>query len=294
MRVVVTGGNGFLGAALCRHLARRGDEVTAADIDVEPGGSLFQHVRVDIADLGAFARLVETTAPDAIVHLASLLTDTSEADPVAATRVNCLGSAVVLDCAGRMGIPRLVLAGSVAAGSDTAPGSIYGLTKQYAERLATLWADLNPQLHVTIARLGWVYGIGRTRGWGPLQQVILDAATGRQNVRCPAYTSPIDWTYVDDATDALTVCLDRAPGRGERIDVAGDLRPVGDAVAHLQMRYPKVRFDLYPSTPPPSHWVLDPSPLHRLNGGKPATRLEDGLDRMIAVLQAAASNSERT
>lgn len=293
MRVVVTGGRGFLGAALCRYLAQRGDEVTAADIDAEPGSGLYEHVRVDIADSAAFARLVETSAPDAIVHLASLLTDASERDPVAATRVNCLGTAVVLDCTRRMEVPRLILAGSVAAG-DSAPGSIYGLTKQYGERLATLWADLNPQLHLTIVRLGWVYGMGRTRGWGPLQQVILDVARGKGDVRCPIYASPIDWTYVDDATDALTVCLDSAPGRGEKIDVAGDLRPVEDAVAHLQMRYPNVHFELYPSTPPPSHWVLDPSPLGRLNGGKAATRLEDGLDRMIVVLQAAESIDERT
>ncbi|HXZ63008.1 MAG TPA: GDP-mannose 4,6-dehydratase, partial [Acidimicrobiales bacterium] len=88
MRALITGGKGFVGQWLAAHLAERGDEVAAIDVET------------DVADGGAVRRVMDDVAPDAVYHLAAL-THVGESwdDPSHVLRVNVLGTAEILAAA---------------------------------------------------------------------------------------------------------------------------------------------------------------------------------------------------
>jgi GDP-4-dehydro-6-deoxy-D-mannose reductase len=89
VRALVTGGLGFVGRHLTRHLQDNGDEVTVLD----------RHgpTATDITDRPAVARAIEAAAPDAVYHLAGWAdVGASWRDPVGAFRANAEGSLHVL------------------------------------------------------------------------------------------------------------------------------------------------------------------------------------------------------
>ena len=79
--VLVTGGAGFIGSAVCRHLVRRGyrvinlDKLTyAADLESLrdlKGSNLYSFHRADICDGPAVSQILAVEQPDAIMHLAA-------------------------------------------------------------------------------------------------------------------------------------------------------------------------------------------------------------------------------
>ena len=81
LKVLVTGGAGFIGSAVVRHLLNRGHEVLTLDMLTHAGstdnfGSALDHARhrflkVDICDGGAVADAFEGFRPDAVMHLAA-------------------------------------------------------------------------------------------------------------------------------------------------------------------------------------------------------------------------------
>ena len=66
------------------------------------------------------------------------------------------------------------------------------------------------------------------------------------------------------------------------MNVLGDRRMVGDAMAHLQQRFPDLVAEPFAAELPPSAWGLVNDGASTLLGPLPCTRLEDGLDAMIA------------
>jgi UDP-glucose 4-epimerase len=123
--VLVTGGAGFIGSAVSRLLADRGDRVRILD-DLSIGrteyleGVRHEFIRVPLSDRSTVERAVEGT--DAVVHLAARAgIPDSVADPVGTFEVNVNQLLGVLDAARRAGVPRFVFASSNAAAGDHEP-----------------------------------------------------------------------------------------------------------------------------------------------------------------------------
>ncbi|MFN7571082.1 MAG: D-erythronate dehydrogenase [Betaproteobacteria bacterium] len=151
MKVVITGGAGFLGRQLARRLARRAptsrivcfDQVVPVDAAADPR---LEFVAGDIADPAAVAALLgsDTTS---VFHLAAVVSGAAEADFALGMHVNLDGTRTLLDaCRQLPAPPRLVFASSLAVYGGTlppvvndetapAPQSSYGTQKLIGELL---------------------------------------------------------------------------------------------------------------------------------------------------------------
>jgi nucleoside-diphosphate-sugar epimerase len=164
MRVVITGGTGFVGLTIARQLVARGsltgpsggqepvDEIVLLDAvvpDTSPAG-LDDRVSVVAGDVGDRELLRSLIGPGdcSVFHLASILSGGSEADFDLALRVNLDGGRNVLEaCRARGGATRLVFSSTVAAFGGSAmpkavgdttkltPETTYGTTKVIMELL---------------------------------------------------------------------------------------------------------------------------------------------------------------
>ena len=285
-KILITGGCGFLGAAFAVRAREAGHEVVTADL--LPGADR----ALDATDADAIAALVADVRPGAIVHLAAGLTDHGERDPVASTRLNALGTAAVFTAAEANGVGRVVYATSISAvgpttgriGDDTRlrPGNVYGATKAFCEHLAYAMSTRPGAPSYLGLRFGYVYGPGRVRGWVEVQALIERVAAGERSIAFPDYPDAMDWTWIDDAAEVLLRASERPLPRCAVVNVVGDKRPVRDAMAHLERRFPDLAATPVPARTPPAAWGLVNDGIEALLGMRPATTLEQGIDRMLS------------
>lgn len=304
MTVLITGACGFLGSHVAARLATDRPVVLTDTALVTPMTATdgIPRIWLDVTDQAAVARALNDHHVRDIVHLAALLTDEAATEPTRAACVNVLGTAAVFEAAIAAGIRRVVFASSMAvfgdgtlpAGDDhpVSPRSVYGATKASAEHLATALRADGRSTQLIGLRFGWVYGAGRRHGWNALYELIEAFAFGAPSVRYPAYEVDLDWTYVTDAADAVAAALDAAEPQKVVYNVPGDQRPIGDAVTHLERRWPPTTAIGYPATPPPSGWGMQADGIGIELGWRRRVDLEAGLDLTIAALRAARSNDD--
>ncbi len=153
LRVLITGITGFAGSHLAEHLVSRGDEVHGLAHERPPFRNLAaiqDRVRIhegDITRLEDVQGALAGSRADAVVHLAGMAVPTlAAADPVAAFKINVLGTATVLTALEEHPRTRLVLASSadvygapdrvpVNEDAPMRPTNVYAATKVAAEAL---------------------------------------------------------------------------------------------------------------------------------------------------------------
>ncbi|MDE2333254.1 MAG: NAD-dependent epimerase/dehydratase family protein [Rhodospirillales bacterium] len=133
MRIVITGGGGFLGQRLARRLAREGrigdqpvTELTLFDIVAPPPPDApfpVRSVAGDVADLPANAMPMGT---DIVFHLAAVVSAAAEADYDLGRRVNLRGTDAVVDSCRRLTRPPRVVFTSSVASFSAAPDEVIG------------------------------------------------------------------------------------------------------------------------------------------------------------------------
>ena len=175
MKVLVTGGAGFIGSHLVRQLIANGDEVYV--LDNLSTGSLshlpragFTFWKQDIRDNNIIQQIIFAQF-DAIVHLAAqTMVDASIKDPEFDATENILGTIHVLEAARKSNVRRVIFASTAAAYGDVAedvlpireteklkPMSFYGLSKVTVEKYLALYNKMYG-LNYVICRVANVYG----------------------------------------------------------------------------------------------------------------------------------------
>jgi len=148
VKILITGGGGFLGSRLARALRARdaSAKITLLDVAFPPGLEReFHCVAGDLASTGAIDAALDGDT-QAIYHLAAVVSGGAEADFDLGYRVNMDGTRALLEAARKLAKPRVVYASSVAAfggvlpdvlddSTTPAPQTSYGTQKVIGEYL---------------------------------------------------------------------------------------------------------------------------------------------------------------
>jgi nucleoside-diphosphate-sugar epimerase len=219
VRALVTGAGGFLGTALVRALAARGDSVRALVRGPAEALALprVDVVRGDATDPAALRAAVRER--DVVFHLAGVR---RAADPEEFMRVNAGATRLLLEAclAEAPGLSRFVLAGSMAAAGPSrtprredgplAPVEAYGASKAEAERIALGFAD---RLPVAVARPPRIMGPGD-------RENLLFFRIARRGLALSFGDRPLSWIDVDDCARGFLLLAEREEARGEAFFLA--------------------------------------------------------------------------
>ncbi|WP_165191024.1 dTDP-glucose 4,6-dehydratase [Caulobacter soli] len=251
MKILVTGGAGFIGSAVCRLLIDEiGDQVVNLD-KLTYAGTLtsvaeiadspdYVFVQADVTDRAAVEAVFNTHRPDAVLHLAAeshVDRSISGAGPFVET--NIVGTYVMLDCAldywrGLEGAAKAAFRfvhvstdevyGSLGAEglfeetTAYAPTSPYSASKASADHLAMAWFHTYG-LPVVVSNCSNNYGPYHF----PEKLIPLMILNGLERRPLPVYgdgTNIRDWLFVEDHARALRMILEQ--GRpGEKYNVGG-------------------------------------------------------------------------
>lgn len=222
MRVLVTGGAGFIGRAVADRLRADGHDAVGVDLVADPAAGV---VAGDTTDPSAWR--TELAGCDAVVHTAAVVSNAVDLDEQ--WRVNVLGTRRVIEAARDGGVRRFVHLSSIRAFSDTAfpdgvtedhpvrpDGNPYVDTKIASEHVA-LQAHAAGEIETTIIRPGDVYGPGSV----PWILKPLDAIRSGQFL-LPAggggIHSPV---YVDDLVGGVVLALRSPDAAGQIFTITG-------------------------------------------------------------------------
>jgi dTDP-glucose 4,6-dehydratase len=319
MKLLVTGGCGFIGSAVVRLAVARGYEVVnldamtyaanAENVAEAARSNLYSFEQADIRDRAALDRVFATHAPDAVMHLAAEShVDRSIDGPSDFIETNITGTFNMLEAARahwmRRGKPTgfrfhhistdevfgsLGPEGQFSETTPYDPRSPYSASKAASDHLVRAWAE--------------TYGLPTvltncSNNYGPyhfpeklIPVVILNALHGRpipvygkgENVR--------DWLYVEDHADALLLVLERGQlnrsynigGENERrnIDLVRTICALLDEMAPKATPYAdQITF----VTDRPGHdarYAIDPSRIRDELGWRPSVTVEEGLRRTV-------------
>ena len=297
MRILVTGGAGFIGAHVAEAYRDAGHTVAAVDIvtgrDRTPAGVRCH--RVDVAS-AALDAVFEAERPDVVSHHAAQANvRRSLADPVTDAATNVLGTLRVLDLAVRHGVRQVVFASTAGAlyGEPAAvpvredapilPTSPYGLHKYLGEQYMAYYRRMHG-LNVTVLRYGNVYGPGQDPATeaGVVAIFIEAMLRGRRPVIFGDGAQVRDFVYVGDVADANLRVLGRAlseplhvgSGAGTSVnEIEARLRALTGA-AGAPEHGPAIPGEVY-------RIYLDVSRIRTALGWQARVGLEEGLRRTV-------------
>jgi dTDP-glucose 4,6-dehydratase len=319
MKILVTGGAGFIGSAVVRLAIERGHEVinldaltyaacleNVASVAMSPN---YSFVQADIRDATAMEALFNGHKPDAVMHLAAEShVDRSIDGPGAFIETNVNGTFTLLQAArsyweakGRPAGFRFLhvstdeVYGTLGATGlfteDTAyaPNSPYSASKAASDHLVRAWGETF-ELPVVITNC--------SNNYGPYQfpeklipVVILNALAGRpipvygkgENIR--------DWLYVEDHADALLLALEKGE-LGRSYNIGGENEATN---IDLVRKICAILDELRPSDAPyadqitfvtdrPGHdlrYAIDPTRVRKELGWRPSVTVDEGLRKTV-------------
>ena len=220
MRVLVTGGSGFIGSHVVDKLRARGYEPVIYDLRPSPwhtdSADRVDTVLGSITDREALERALHSC--DAVAHLAAVAdVNDVHASPEDAERVNARGTVTVLEAARRAGVKRIVYASTIWVYSDCvdeavdeetllpAPSHLYTSTKLAGELYCKAYQELYG-IDYTILRFGIPYG-PRAREAAVVPAFVNKAFKGEALTLAGDGSQSRRFVYVEDLADGVALGL---------------------------------------------------------------------------------------
>lgn len=297
-KVLITGGSGFLGSHLCRHLSPKTGEVHAISRTQQShSGGDIRWWQVDLDDLGAVRNLFSKVKPDIIFHLSGLVTAGQSQEFVLPTFHSLLTSTVnLLTVATEVGCARLILIGSLnelmPELGESIPSSPYAAAKWAGSAYGRMFHALY-RTPVVIVRPFMTYGPGQdVRKLIP--HVILSLLEGKS----PKLSSgkwEADWIYIDDVIEGFIDTALVPNIEGDTFDLgSGVLASVREVVERLVEIVGCSTPPLFGALP---DRVLEPARKAEIGrafeklGWKPKVSLGSGLQQTVEWYRARLSTS---
>jgi nucleoside-diphosphate-sugar epimerase len=292
MRVLITGGRGFIGAWTARRLLEQGHAVRVFDLSdgrtlfdaivgTERGGAV-EHRSGDITDAAAVDAAVDGC--EAVVHLAAVLIPTARKDPLLGARINVLGTLHVFEAAKRTGVRGIAYASSAAVfgahdGIHPEPRTHYGAYKLANEGNARAYWD-DAGIRSVGLRPSTAYGPGREIGVTADPTLAMRAAAeGRPyTIR---FTGATGMDYVEDVAAIFARAATETPDGAHAFSLQGQLARVDEVLAAIKAEVPDA--DVRAEGPELMFAAeLDEAPLHATFQGIHRTPLAEGIRKTIA------------
>jgi UDP-glucose 4-epimerase len=291
MRILVTGGAGFIGSHVVSALAERQHELLVVDNYATGRRDAFADapgevtvVNGSIADEDVLADAFATSRPELVIHCAASYKDPDDWEED--LRTNALGSARVVKASAAASVGRLIyfqtalcygnrpLEQPISLAHALAPESSYAISKTAGEQYIALSG-----LDFVSLRLANVYGPGNLSGPVPTFYKRLTAGE-----KCIAVNTRRDFVYVKDLVDVVLRAVD---GRGERgyyhVSSGSDyaIKDLYDAVAAaLGVTEPVEERERGPDDAPTI--LLDPAKTERDFSWHASTPLTEGIAETVA------------
>jgi UDP-glucose 4-epimerase len=302
VRVLVTGGAGFIGSHLVDALLERGAHVTIVDhLRRSPRPWLGEALRrgaqlhvVDVRDLETMRGAFGVARPEVVLHLAAQSdVRRSIADPALDAQVNVAGTVSVLEAAREVGARRVVLASTAAAYGDPpraptredatiAPISPDGTSKAAAEWYLAQYTRLYGISTVAL-RMANVYG-PRQDPYGEAGVVAIFSGIAAAGGRAVVYgdgSQTRDYIFVGDVVRAWLAAAAADVSGGFNISTGTETSLV-ELARELELEY-----DHAPGRPGEvRRSCLDPGAAEAALGWRAEVSLREGLGETIAALRA--------
>jgi nucleoside-diphosphate-sugar epimerase len=291
MKVLVTGGSGFIGAWIVRRLLEKGVEPRVFDLNADRRivreivgpradgldwfpGDVSKRTDVDAAVQGC----------EAAVHLAGVLTPACRDNPVRGAEINLIGTLNLFEAAMGNGLRRLVYASTAGVfGPDDGlvprPTTHYGAFKLAAEGAArAYWADHR------FSSVGFrpfvIYGPGRETGSTAGPSLACRAAVRGEAYIIP-YTGSAGYVYADDAAAAFEAALFTDLSGAHVFNLSGEVASVDDVIAEIRRHVPGAEVKAAGGALPIASTIA-PDNLHEAFPDLPCTSLARGIAATIA------------
>ena len=216
MKVLITGGSGFIGSYLVKHLLEQGHEVKVLDLrkpDIE-------HKKLEFVNKSVMDELAEDIhGCDIVYHFAAMLgVDNSDKRPLETMRINLEGSVNVFKSAVEANVKRMIYASSsevygepreLPIGEDSVKGpvSAYGVSKLAAEIYAKAY-NHEFGTDIKIVRFFNVYGRGQSNNF--VIPIFINKALENKPLKIFGEGSQTRcFTYVEDIAEGVFTVLEK-------------------------------------------------------------------------------------
>jgi UDP-glucose 4-epimerase len=307
MRILVTGGCGFIGSHLVDALLARGDAVTVLDnlsngsmnnLKTHVNNPNFRFIQGDIRD----AEVVEKALADAdaVIHEAAMISvPRSIKDPELAHSVNVEGTLTLLKASLARGIKQFIYASSCAIYGEQSklpisedappkPLSPYASSKLKAEQNCRKFYELN-ELETVCLRYFNVYGARQAGEYaGVMIKFMERLRANRPLIIYGDGEQTRDFVHVDDVVDATLLALERGEAVGKTLNVGTGRATSINKLCEIFLRVTG-KTGLKPTHEAPRagdirHSQADITRAMKFLGFKPKVSLEDGVEKLLREL----------
>jgi nucleoside-diphosphate-sugar epimerase len=312
---MITGGTGFLGSYLARHLVQEKGVTDLVLFDRFPDTGRIAEiadrvtlVRGDVLEPQEILEAMDKYNVDRVVHLAFLPGLAEPGKLVPYLRVQCMGTANVFEAARIHGIKRVCNASSMAVYGRTeshpvteddppTPREPYGVCKLWTEGVAEAY-NRTHGMEIISLRVCASLGLGRlnraslasglmTPDDSPHFMAYPELAALGQPVTMPPDDEMTDFIYAADGAEAWWLALNVERPAHFVFNLCAGQRRIGDMTAHLRRLLPDAEIGVRPGPPRPT-LLMDNTRLVTELGFEPRYTLESGLEDYLNRVRRAA------